>query len=228
MTPLVSGDLCRLLWTIAERESAHAALEALHRAAGPDTLWCGPGGHVLASVQTVRSARTVRLPDGPHERAVLTETILTTPALARAGLAGLRFDRTGSEPAATDPAWSLPPVWLRFGLSERLRETCLTRLAQRRAGDTPLLQQQMVKGQLADIAIGHLEIGTTLASLDSGAPDLATVLDVNRRITGVDTDLLNLLGAAGYLSDGPGQAAYVSELITDLYLPRPTTDGADA
>jgi hypothetical protein len=173
-------------------------------------------------------ARTVRFPDGPHERAAVRETDLTTRASARAGLAGLRFDRTGREPEVTDPAWVLPPIWLRFGLSVRLREACLTRLAQRRAGDTPLLQQQMVKGQLADIAIGHLETGTTLAAFDDGASDLATMLDVNHRITGIDTDLLNLLGAAGYLSDGPGQAAYVSELITDLYLPRPTLDGIDA
>jgi hypothetical protein len=56
--------------------------------------------------------------------------------------------------------------------------------------------------------------------LDGAAPgdlDGTVLTGLNAQITGTDRMLLRLLGAAGFLADGPGQAARASELIADVY-----------
>jgi hypothetical protein len=217
----------------AERDGALAALAALHRAVGPETLYCGPAGHVIAPAAVAESAREVWLGGIAYQRADLRETDLTTPAAARAGVTGLRFTGAGPVPAG-DPAGIVPSLWLRFGLSVRLRSQTLSHLKQRRAGDTLLLHQQMIKGQLADVAVGHLLAETTLAA--AGGPDtdtdtdtdtdIMTLLDLHDALTAIDHELMKLLGATGFLEDGPGADQYLSDLVADLYAP--VREAADA
>jgi hypothetical protein len=209
----------------AEREGALAALTALHRSVGPDTLYCGPAGHAIAPAAVAESAREVWLGGSAYRRADLRETDLTTPAAARAGVAGLRFEGAGPVPAR-DPAGFVPSLWLRFGLSVRLRSQTISHLKQRRAGDTLLLHQQMIKGQLADAAVGHLLTETTLAEAGGPDTDIMTLLELHDSLTAIGHELLKLLGATGFLSDGPGEDQYLSELIADLYAP--IRESADA
>ncbi len=209
----------------AEREGARAALSALHRCVGTDTLYCGPAGHAIAPAAVVESAREVWLGGIAYPRTDLGETDLTTPAVARAGLTGVRFTGAGTVPAG-DLVALVAPLWLRFGLSVRLRSQTLKHLAQRRAGDTLLLHQQMIKGQLADVAVGHLLVETTLGATGGPDTDVRTVLELHGSLTGIDHELLKLLGATGFLGDGPGADQYVSDLVADLYAP--LREAADA
>ena len=115
-------------------------------------------------------------------------------------------------------AWTLGLVWVRLGLSEALRDSCVQYLRGRRSGDSTLLQQQLVKGALADALAEQLEIRAVLAAT---RPDDVTPLLVNglnAQVTRTDRALLRLLGATSMLLGGPGEVAHVSELVADAYL----------
>jgi alkylation response protein AidB-like acyl-CoA dehydrogenase len=112
-------------------------------------------------------------------------------------------------------AWALGLVWLRLGLSEALRETCLRRLRTRRTGDSLLVRQQLVKGALADAVVDHLEIRALLTG--AGELTYAALAELHTRITMTDRAQLRLLGASGYLLGSPGEVAHVSELVADAY-----------
>ncbi|MGB2570920.1 acyl-CoA dehydrogenase family protein [Micromonospora citrea] len=148
---------------------------------------------------------------GPDEPAAVTD-----PLLAAEGLVVVRRPG-GTEPpvpAAAAREVALAMAWLRLGLSERLLDDCLAYLDGRTTGGEPLIGQQLVRGELAEIRMDHLEVA---AVLDDATPSNAHVLDVHRRITGADRALLRLLGASGFVADGPGRVAYVSELLADVY-----------
>ena len=135
-----------------------------------------------------------------------------------------------SDPGASDQraAWALGLVWLRLGLSEALRETCMRYLNGRRTGNTTLLQQQMVKSTVADGLIEHLEVRAVLTGVDAGELPGVILAHLHARITAADRWLVNLLGASGYLVGGPGQVAHLSELLAEAYVPAPTSDSDSA
>ncbi|WP_053716695.1 hypothetical protein [Saccharothrix sp. NRRL B-16348] len=145
----------------------------------------------------------------------------------------LRAADPETDPATFDPGTSdqraaraLGLVWLRLGLSEALRETCMRYLNGRRTGNTTLLQQQMVKSTVADGLIEHLEVRAVLTGVDAGELPGVILAHLHARITAADRWLVNLLGASGYLVGGPGQVAHLSELLAEAYVPAPTTDPA--
>ncbi|MEV1115638.1 hypothetical protein AB0I91_11260 [Actinosynnema sp. NPDC049800] len=145
----------------------------------------------------------------------------------------LRAADPETDPGTSDPgtsdqraAWALGLVWLRLGLSEALRETCMRYLNGRRTGNTTLLQQQMVKSTVADGLIEHLEVRAVLTGVDAGELPGVILAHLHARITAADRWLVNLLGASGYLVGGPGQVAHLSELLAEAYVPAPTTDPA--
>ncbi|MFD1051197.1 hypothetical protein ACFQ1S_39515 [Kibdelosporangium lantanae] len=91
-------------------------------------------------------------------------------------------------------------------------------LRGRRSGDSTLLQQQLVKGALADALAEQLEIRAVLTGLGSADVTPSLVNGLNGQITRIDRALLRLLGATSMLLGGPGEVAYVSELLADAYL----------
>jgi hypothetical protein len=105
-------------------------------------------------------------------------------------------------------------VWLRFGLSEGLLDTCVQYLGGRVTGDTTLLRQQMVKGSIAEVLIEHLEIRAVLTQTE---PSLETIAHLQQQISLADRVLLRLLGASGFVAGGPGEVAHLSELLADSY-----------
>jgi hypothetical protein len=115
-------------------------------------------------------------------------------------------------------AWTLGLVWVRLGLSEALRDSCVRYLRGRHSGDSTLLQQQLVKGALADALAEQLEIRAVLTDLGPGGVTPLLVNGLNRQITQTDRALLRLLGATSMVVGGPGEVAYVSELVADAYL----------
>ncbi|CAM5509288.1 hypothetical protein [Streptomyces canus] len=162
----------------------------------------GPGGHAVLPVGVAGA-------DAGDVVTTLTVEDGTVVALrSRAEPPG------GSTPLA---AWALGVTCLRFGLSERLLDAVLAHLGGRTVGDAKLLHQQMVKGGVAEAVIEQLEIETMLAGATPGDLDDGTLAGLNAQITGTDRMLLRLLGAVGFLADGPGQVARVSELIADVH-----------
>ncbi|WP_282205834.1 hypothetical protein [Kitasatospora fiedleri] len=186
------------LQRVARTEGLLPALRLLLEAHG-GTPPFGPTGHTLLPEPDAGPdpVRRYPLPGG-------AVVLVHDPRAARAGAAAV--DRTAL-------------LRLRLGLVQGLRDACLAHLAGRASGGSTVLMQQLVKGQLAE-ALGHqLELA---ALLDATAPPDLTgpaLRDLHRQLTDTGRALLRLLGAHGYLADGPGATAHVSELLADVHLP---------
>ncbi|RAJ43044.1 hypothetical protein K353_02059 [Kitasatospora sp. SolWspMP-SS2h] len=198
------------LQRVARTEGLLPALRLLLEAHG-GTPPFGPTGHtLLPEPDTGPDAGPDTGPDtrpDPVRRYPLpggAVVLVHDPRAARAGAAAV--DRTAL-------------LRLRLGLVQGLRDACLAHLAGRASGGSTVLMQQLVKGQLAE-ALGHqLELA---ALLDATAPPDLTgpaLRDLHRQLTDTGRALLRLLGAHGYLADGPGATAHVSELLADVHLP---------
>ncbi|MFK0195703.1 hypothetical protein [Kitasatospora sp. NPDC090308] len=195
--PAPAPALAPELQRVARTEGLLPALRLLLEAHG-DTPPFGPTGHTLLP-EPAAGPDPVRRHPLPGGAVVLVHD----PRAARAGAA---VDRTAL-------------LRLRLGLVQGLRDACLAHLAGRASGGSTVLMQQLVKGQLAE-ALGHqLELA---ALLDATAPPDLTgpaLRDLHRQLTDTGRALLRLLGAHGYLADGPGATAHVSELLADVHLP---------
>ncbi|MBP2702768.1 hypothetical protein JOL79_02995 [Microbispora sp. RL4-1S] len=191
----------------AREDGLVAALRLLNEETGGGALAHGPAGHAVAPV-------------APAAPAGGTATVVRTIELHGDTLVALR-DPQGRR---ARPAWSLGLLWLRLGLSEALLDHCLAYLGERTSGDTPLLLQQMVKGQLAEAVTDHLEIETLLAGTEPDDLGDDTAAWLHERVTRADRTLLRLLGGSGFRADGPGATADVSELLADAYAGRDRTE----
>ncbi|MGW0845429.1 hypothetical protein ACWD26_35905 [Streptomyces sp. NPDC002787] len=209
---------------IARDEGLAPALEALCREVLPGLLPCGPHGHAVVTPRTLLKAerawcagRPAELqPGGPEELWSVDlpggEVVMVRQEIAATAAYGPPDRRAG---------WSLGLAWLRLGLSEALREAVVAHLRGRTAGDVPLLQQQLVKVAVADALVEHLEVRAVLTGAREGQVAPAVLEDLQRRLTDADRAQVRLLGASGYLADGPGQVAYVSELLAEAYAMAP-------
>ncbi|MEU8890063.1 acyl-CoA dehydrogenase family protein [Streptomyces sp. NPDC048442] len=196
---LADPEFRQSLGAAARASGALSAVEELYRAVPAGALLSGPAGHAL-----VPAARLSGVPP------------VLPVALEGSGLAVVRTDAcaTGEVPPATGDVLTTALAWLRLGLSRGLFDACVDHLGRRTVHHAPLLQQQLIKGALADAATEHTAIETVLL-----APvlDGATLCDLHRQLTGADRTLLRLLGAFGFTAEGPGRAALLSELIADAY-----------
>jgi hypothetical protein len=213
------------LWAHCHRAALEAGLEEsstlLHTAIAADTVPCGPGGHAFVPASVARQARLAWVHGRVAIRSAGTETSLGTWDVD-----GLRFcalRHIGVPPWDGAPApyrdWLLGLAWLRLGLSERLLRHCMTYLSQRATGEGPLLFQQMIKNTLAEAAIWHLQIQSTMSSTTAAAAR-ALLVEVHRYITAADHELVQLLGASGFTADSLGHVAYISELLADPHTGR--------
>lgn len=176
---------------------------------------------VLAALELLNRSTATEFPRGPGGHAVVPEPQVQVTAAVEVALDGgsLVALRAADVPESADEPsseWQLGLVWLRLGISERLLENCLDYLGGRTAGGTPLLVQQMVRGQLAEARGDQIEVELMLAQ--GALPSL--LADLHERITRTDRSLCRLLGASSVVETGPGQEAYASELLADVYSPR--------
>ncbi|MDG4773648.1 hypothetical protein [Solwaraspora sp. WMMD792] len=180
-------------------------LDALHRRAAAGRLVASPTGHVLAS--------TVALPDAPPG------------PLTRFGLAVAEAtpeSAFGEGPAADRFASALLPAHRE--LLDTTLGHALRHLEGRTSGDTTLLAKQLVVGQLADIALRLAE--------DAFVPEVRRHADryarwrCHLRLVDIGRDLLRLLGASGFLADGPAGDLHLAEVVGNVYL-HPDTENAD-
>ncbi|MEU7134375.1 hypothetical protein [Streptomyces sp. NPDC046261] len=208
---------------IARRAGLAPALTALGSHVLPGLLPCGPGGHTIAPQDIYARAGTVWIAGVTRARRPGRDTVVSTADLPGGGVVMAAVAADG--PPAEDTAagddgrapYALGLVWLRLGLSEALRDSCLSHLGRRRTGDTYVLQQQMVKGTLADVLVEHLEVRAVLEGTEPEAAPPALLHHLHGRLTRADREQVRLLGAAGYLTDSPGMTAYVSELLAEVH-----------
>ncbi|MFD7080700.1 hypothetical protein [Streptomyces sp. NPDC059918] len=205
------------LYETARHEGAEAALTALHRSAGPHALVHGPAGHALAPAALLAGATHTGPPGALAPRRPGAERELTSPLLAALGLAAVRVD-TAPRPAGA--AWDAAVVRVRLGLTRRLLDATLDHLDGRAFGDTPLLRRQVVKTALAAVGVSLLEVESALTACRT--PDRTGVRQLHDTLTAADGRLLQLLGAWGLTTDGPGGTAYVSQVLADAYAPPAT------
>ncbi|HET6860351.1 MAG TPA: hypothetical protein VFH94_25055 [Streptomyces sp.] len=208
------------LHRIARDQGLAPALAELCDSVLPGVLPCGPHGHGVVTPETLLKAErawysgrlSTLAPGGPE--------ILATESLPGGEVVMVRHEVPASAefgPGDRGVGWARGLVWLRLGLSEWLREAVVAHLGGRASGDVPLLQMQLVKSAVADALIDHLEIRAVLEDSGPGELPPAGLEDLQRRLTAVDRAQVKLLGASGYLSTGPGQVAYVSELLAEAY-----------
>lgn len=199
----VTAPVGPLVWTRIHRtardEGLAPALTVLRRTVLDGRLPFGPRGHgVLAAAELPADVEELAATELPGGRVVMV--------------------RHGRGPAAADLALDLGLVWLRLGLSERLREDVVGYLQGRTVGaGNPLLQQQLVKAAVAEALLDHLEVRAVLDGARPGTLSGPQLRDLQDQLTGADRAQVRLLGASGYLSTGPGQVAYVSELLAEAY-----------
>lgn len=199
------------------------ALESLTAALLPGAVPFGPAGHAVTTATVAASATQAWFDGVRHERESGGER---TPAVAAVPGGPVLILRraaptaVGRRSAAPHHAWLSGLAWLRLGLSEALRLSCMDYLGGRRVGATAtLLHQQLVKGTVAEAVAVHLEAHAVLSAAYDGEAGGAAAR-VHRLITGADRELVRLLGASGYVTGGVGQVANVSELLADAYCRR--------
>ncbi len=165
------------------------------------------GGPARALALLTRELAPDAVPRGPGGHAVLPAEDAAHVTVLGAG--------EGAPGAPPSYAWRTGLAWVRLGLSERLRDACMTYLSGRQSEGKALLMQQMVMGTLAEVLMEHLEAAAVLEEELDGTD--AALRHLHERITHADRALLRLLGAHGYTTEGPGPAAYASELLADVY-----------
>ncbi|MER5551552.1 hypothetical protein ABT001_07710 [Streptomyces sp. NPDC002793] len=169
-------------------------------------------------------------PHAPHGFAVLPQEhaelagyagrsveALRTYALPGGPLTLVRVDRVGPGDRCAPPFDAAALLWLRLGLAEALRRACVEHLRDRPSGDSTVLLQPLVKAQLAEATAAQLELA---AWLGEGAADdvpAARLRGPHAQVTENGRALLRLFGAHGFLADGPGGVAHLSELLADVH-----------
>ncbi|MFD8546242.1 hypothetical protein [Streptomyces sp. NPDC059649] len=187
----------RQLYAAARDEGPAAALRALLDRHGPHALDGGAAGHaVLPEPAGPRAGRVLRRYPPPAGPVVLLRRAPDTPAPAPPAL-----------------------LWIRLGLTAGLRTACLARLGARTSGDGTILRHQLVKAQAAEAYAAELELTAHATTLTPAGATTALLRHLHSQVTRTDRAWLRLLGAHGFLREGPGGIAEVSELLADVYLP---------
>jgi hypothetical protein len=137
-----------------------------------------------------------------------------------ADLEGIRFVR--AQPARSDPDGRLAVFAallgaVRLAVTRRLLDRAVAHLAGRTSGGEPTLRRQLVLGTVADVFTG-IEAARQALLVAGHVP--AAVVDAHDRVTELDWEAAKLLGASGYLADGPARGAYVSRLTANCWIPR--------
>lgn len=232
---MTGKDSMRRLYGVARDQGLGPAVAALHRAVGERMLAYGPGGHALAPAELLRTATHAWHAGQLAPRTAEVELRGTQPPLDNFGLVPVNWWCPDGPPGhrAQDQgylAWAAGVAWLRLGLSQRLLGTVLSWLGDRAFGGAPLLQQQMIKGELADSAVVQLELhsGLTAVSAAGATAGLSArvLTELHDRITLADRARLRLLGAVGFTTAGPGHIAWASELLADVYALPPAWEEA--
>jgi len=183
------------------------ALDAIHRkVAGDQGLVRSRTNHLIASTRALPDA-----PEGP---------------LARFGISvGSIGAELSSRPPGTDELFATELLDLHESVLHSTLDHALEHLGGRTSDGTTLLARQAVQIQLADIAIRLRE--DRAMPLERRSADRLARWRTHLRLVAIGRDLLRLLGASGFLLDGPARELHLAEVTGNVYL-HPGTEYADA
>ncbi len=197
----------RHIHDVARTDGLTAGLRALAEQWAPDGVPFGPAGHAILPADLA--------PAGPAQR-------LRTITIGADTVHTVKADPVRGGPfRCASTAWLLGVSWLRLGASRWLLRHATDHVSGRTVGTESLLQQQMVKGMIAEALTEQLEAEALL----DGRTDPAVLIEANTRIQVADRMLLRLLGASGFAAGQPSHTCWVSELLADAYIGYDLVDG---
>ena len=192
-----------------------------------DPVPCSPAGRTLVPTRLLPAVRSwavarVQVPTADcrveierHDlaRSEHVELVRVTPRQPAA--------RTVTGPAlpAPDPVngsgWPAGLLAVRAGLSRRLLGRALDQLAGRTSDGAPLTERQLVRAEIAEVAIVLETVEAVLPVPPSGSDTDFWHAEMDR----ADLTLARLFGAAGYLDDHPARALRLVGLLRDVFAP---------
>jgi hypothetical protein len=95
-----------------------------------------------------------------------------------------------------------------------LLDLAVTRLEQRTSEGANLLNRQLVRGSVADVALSLSE-ADDLRRLD---PRARRAWLIHRDLTACGRTMVKLFGASGFVDDRPGRLVHLTELVGNTYL----------
>jgi hypothetical protein len=166
---------------------------------------CEDRGYEEGLAEGLRAALGGKIPSGyVAVPADLADGLVIPHSLA--ATEGIAFVRRAGETAPDPDLWTRLAA-ARLGVTRRVLDGATQRLGERLSRGVPLLHMQLVAGGLADIVAG---IELIRAILD--VPDMA-----HGRISELDWEITMLYGGAGYITEMPTQALYVSALVANVW-----------
>jgi hypothetical protein len=170
----------------------------------------------LAAAHRLAVLPVADLPDGAHP--------VPNDLAAREGLAVVRLRATDAPMGAGLTGHRVDALAaVRVGVLARMLDLAVERLAGRRFDGVPLIEQQVVRGAVADVVTG-IELATaTRVELAPAAVWAAQ----HEHLTELGWTVTRFFGAEGYIADHPARSLYVSALVADVWIARTaaTEDG---
>ncbi|GHI95199.1 hypothetical protein [Streptomyces olivaceus] len=207
---------------LARTRGTAPALRELLGAPVPQALPHAPHGFALLPLndpERPEDPEDPERPDGPKRAGAPEHPVkaLRTYPLPGGPVALVRVPRPGPGDRRAQPFDPSALLWLRLGLAEGLLHSCVGHLGDRPSGDSTVLLQPLVKAQLAEAAAEQAEFAAWLGGgLADGVP-ASRLRRPHDRLTRNGRALLRLFGAHGFMAEGPGGVAHVSELLADVH-----------
>lgn len=176
-----------------------SSLDACHERAAPGGVVASRNGWIVASGQ-----RTIGEP---------------VP-----GGAGMVLAASSAAPPDLDalPAFETALVQLQWDTLRTVLDDVVSWLGQRTFEGSGLLSRQLIQGTIAEVAMALSDSASLLDLPNSGGERL---WQVHLTLVAAGRSLVKLYGAAGFVSDGPGSAVHLAELLGNVYLQPGTEAG---
>nr|WP_052478828.1 hypothetical protein [Kibdelosporangium sp. MJ126-NF4]CEL20847.1 hypothetical protein [Kibdelosporangium sp. MJ126-NF4]CTQ98348.1 hypothetical protein [Kibdelosporangium sp. MJ126-NF4] len=179
-------------------------LDAAHEAVGPGAVVVGPGGYVYATTDRLDSAAGLDY---------TCRKWIAHPVTESMGVSCVRL--VGHDATLASPLFRNRVVSAHVELLAGVVDHALGDLAGRFAEGSALLGRQLVQAGIADAAMLVDEVRDMTSAL---VLDHRVHARTFHRLVRGGRALLRLLGASGFLADGPGGALMTAELVGTLYL----------
>jgi hypothetical protein len=219
-----AGHTLRGIAATTRRDGLAAGLTAAFDPTEP--LPCSPGGRTLLPGALLPAVAAWAVAGGTVLSAdchvdVRPHAVAESEDLA---LVEVTAHRPSRGPGASGSGWPRKLLAVRLGMDRRLLRLAIDHLSNRTFDGAPLIDRQLVRAEIAEIAIALESVETALDAPQAGRETAIGHADVDI----ADRALTRLFGAAGYLDDHPVRALRLIALIRDVYAPHHASAGSAA